>query len=155
MRDKDTVIRLPHSDTDPRVSVTIKDEGLTLVLFFVAADVTGKGPLLELRLEPDADKPFEPWHLMPRLPLYLQYARAAIAWRDNDALAAMRALREAGATRRGLNDDFYRSVAESYDSLIAEGEQHPVKALAAMQPVDISTASRWIKEARRRGFIRG
>jgi hypothetical protein len=59
-----------------------------------------------------------------------------------------------GATRRGLDADFYKLVAESYKALVAEGEEHPVKALAEMQPVDISTASRWIKEARRRGFIR-
>jgi transposase len=65
------------------------------------------------------------------------------------------ALREMGATKRGLGDYVYRVVAESYKAIVLEGEQHPVKALAEMHIVDISTASRWISEAKRRGLIDG
>ena len=34
-----------------------------------------------------------------------------------------------------------------------EGEPHPVKALSEFHHVTISAASRWVKEARRRGYI--
>jgi transposase len=62
-------------------------------------------------------------------------------------------LREIGTTRRGLGDEFYRLVAQSYRAFAAEAEPYPVKALAEMHHVVISTASRWINEAKRRGYI--
>jgi hypothetical protein len=74
--------------------------------------------------------------------------RAAHAARDDE----MRRLRKAGTTRRGLSDDFYRLVAESYLVLVVKGEP-PVTALAVRQDVDKSTASRWIDGARTRGFL--
>ncbi len=155
MLDKDTHVRSPHSRSDRRLSVAMKEAGSTLTLFFpLETGWSGEAELLELRLEPDDGTRFEPWRLVPRLPLYLQYARATLAHRHDDVSAALRALRELGATRRGLGDDFYSLVAQSYEALVAEGERHPVKALAEMQPVDISTASRWIKEARGRGLIK-
>jgi hypothetical protein len=154
MLHRNTHVRSPHSDSDLRLSVVMKEAGATLTLFFpLDTGWAGESELLELRLEPDNGTPFEPWRLVPRLPLYLQYARATLADRRDDMAAALRALRDAGATRRGLGDDFDSLVAQSYGALVAEGERHPVKALAEMQPVDISTASRWIKEARRRGLI--
>jgi hypothetical protein len=168
MLDRDTIIRSPHAATvtrrggkthrethDPRISVAVQERGATLTLFFdTDSAFTGEAPLLEIRLEPPASgQPFEPWRLMPRLPLYLQYARASLAHKNDDATGALRALRQITAAGRGLSDDFLRLVAESYKALVAEGEPYPVKALAEMQPVDKSTASRWIKEARARGFI--
>jgi hypothetical protein len=89
----------------------------------------------------------------PRSPLYLQYARAAMTDNDDDWTGSLRALREIGATRRGLGDEFYRQIGSNYAAITAEGEPHPVKALAEMHHVVISTASRWITEARRRGYI--
>ena len=154
MLHRDTHVRSPHSNGDRRLSVAMKEDGATLTLFFpLETGWSGESELFEVRLEPDNGTPFEPWRLMPRLPLYVQYARATLADRRDDMAAALRALREAGTTRRGLGDDFYGLVAQSYGALVAEGERHPVKALAEMQPVDISTASRWIKEAKRRGLI--
>jgi hypothetical protein len=168
MRDSETVVRYPHEATvtrrggkkhvevhDPRTSVTMKDLDCEVVLFFEGADFSGDAPLLEVSIRPTTGaKAFQPWRFMPRLPRYLQYARATIAHREGDAVAALRALREAGSTRRGLGDEFYRAVADEYRALVAEGEPHPVKALAASQPVDISTASRWITETRRRGYLK-
>jgi hypothetical protein len=168
MRDSETIIRSPHSATvtrvkgkrhvevhDPRLSVSIVESGAVLTLFFPAeTGWTGEAEPLEIKITPhEGADPFEPWRLMPRLPLYLSYARASLAHRENDIHAAMQALRALGSSRRGLGDEFYRLIAQSYEALVAEGEQHPVKALAKMQPVDISTASRWIKEARRRGYL--
>jgi hypothetical protein len=167
LRDADTVIQVPHAVTrtrarnksetridDPRTSVTMRDRGLEIVLFFEGGDLSGDAPLLEVRILPDSGRAFEPWRLAPRLPLYLSYARAAMAGRANDARAALRALRAMGVGRRGLPDDFFAAVAEQYNALVADGELYPITALAEMQPVAVSTASRWVKEARRRGLVK-
>jgi hypothetical protein len=153
MLDSETVIRTPHSDDDTRTSVSIKSHGCELVLFF--DDPGRQGPLRELRLLPDSAelKPRVMRQFASQSPLYVQYARAAMTENDDDWRGSLQALRELGATRRGLGDEFYKLVAQTYRALVAAGEPHPVKALAEMQPVDISTASRWIKEARRRDLI--
>lgn len=167
MRDRDTVIRNPHDATaireggktrwvthDPRVSVEIQEEGAAVTLFFDPdRALAGDAPLLEVRLTPTAGGEFAPWKLLPELPKYTAYARASLTWDTDGAGAALRALRKVNRTRRGMSDDQLRAVAESYESLIAEGEQHPVKALAALQHVDKSTASRWISAARARGLL--
>jgi hypothetical protein len=167
MLDRDTVIRSPHAAThvrkdgrtvtqvdDPRVSVTMQEEGATLALFFDRERAwAGDAPLLEVRLTPTAGGVFEPWRLLPTLPLQLQYARASLAHDRDNVAAALRALRQVTTTRRGLSDDFLRLVAELYGSLVAEGESYPVKALAAAQHVDKSTASRWVSAARKRGLL--
>jgi hypothetical protein len=166
MLDRNTVIRHPHEPgelrngkrephPDPRVSVTIQDDNATVALFFDAATAFGgEAPLLEVRLTPpDSDEPFEPHQATVRLPLHVRYARASLRHDRADIKAALRALREVDVTRRGLSADFLRTVAQIHDSLIAEGEPHPVKALAAMQQVDKSTASRWISAARSRGYL--
>jgi hypothetical protein len=168
MRDRDTVIRFPHASTvsrkggkkhvevhDPRCSVAMLEGGVKLTLFFPEeSGLSGDAEPVEIRLEPHDSQPFDPWRLMPKLPLYVSYARASIAWRFDDAGRALRALREIGTTRRGHDDGFYKAVGELHAALVDHGEPHPVKALAEMQPVDISTASRWISEARRRGYLR-
>jgi hypothetical protein len=87
------------------------------------------------------------------LPLHTRYARASLTWKHEGAAAALRALQGVDERRRGLSDDRLRVVAEIYEGLVAEGERHPVKALAAMQHVDKSTASRWITAARQRGLL--
>lgn len=167
MDGRDTMISVPHAVTrtrkngktetridDPRVSVAMQEDGATLTLFFDRERaLAGDAPLLEIRLEPPASGKFEPWRLLPNLPLHLQYARASLAWRHDDANAALRALRQVSSTRRGLSDDFLRLVARLYEGLVAEGEPYPAKALAKMQHADKSTVSRWIKAARERGLL--
>jgi hypothetical protein len=167
VRDRDTVIRSPHDATaireggktrwvkqDPRVSVEMQEEGATVTLFFdPERALAGDAPLLEVRLTPTAGGEFAPWKLMAKLPIYTAYARASLTWETESAAAALRALRRVNITRRGMSDDQFRAVAETYESLIAEGERYPVKALAALQDVDKSTASRWISAARARGFL--
>ena len=167
VRDRDTVIRRPHDAIatrkagvttravhDPRTSVAMQEEGATVTLFFdPEAALAGDAEVLEIRLTPAQTGDFEPWRLMPRLPLYLQYARASLAWEHDDAAAALRALRKAGSTRRGLSDDFLRIVAQEYSALVEAGERYPIKALAAAQHADKSTASRWVSAARARGFL--
>lgn len=154
MLDSETIIRWQHDpDTDPRTSVSMKTHGCELVLFF--DDPGRQGPLRELRLLPDSAElePSVVRRFAPQAPLYVQYARAAMTDDDEGWVGSLQALREIGATRRGLGDEFFKVVARGYTALVAEGEPHPVKALAEMHHVVISTASRWIKEARRRGYI--
>jgi hypothetical protein len=162
--DTETVVRVPHDAVarvkdgkkrvdvrDPRVSVEMHDQGCTVLLFFESMALDAQ--LLEVRILPDAPV-FEPFSVMPRAGLYARYARAALAHKHGDAEAALRALRGAGATRRGLSPEFYRQIAEQYNGLIAEGVRHPVKTLAEMQHVKISTASRWITKARELDYLK-
>jgi len=153
--DADTVIRSPHSATDPRTSVSMKTLGLELVAFF--DDHGRQGPIREVRLLPPGDdKELEPGALRefaPRWPLYANYARAAMTSADGDWQSSLLALREIGTTRRGLPPEHFRRVAAGYRALLAEGERHPVKALSEIHHVTISTASRWITETRNRGLL--
>jgi hypothetical protein len=167
MRDRDTEIRHPHDSTvtreggrkqvridDPRVSVSMQEEGATLTLFFEPDTAwTGEAPLLEVRLSPTTGGTFEPWRLLPTIPHYLQYARASLARDRGDVVAALNALQRVNAPRRGLDADFLRDVGAYYKRIVDEGERYPIKALAAMQHVDKSTASRWVAAARARGFL--
>lgn len=166
--DKQTVIRVPHDETvtrpdgpggekhrevhDPRTSVTMPTPGGELTLFFdPMRDDAGAadGALNEVRLVPSS----EPWRLLPRLPLYLNYARAVAAFRRDDKVAALRALRDAGSGVRGHGEDFYRGVAALYQSLVVAGEPSPIKTIAESQPVSIGAASKWVTRARELGFI--
>ncbi len=51
-----------------------------------------------------------------------------------------------------LGDDHYREVAAIYSEAHAAG-QPPVVAVQRQKPASYSTASRWVTEARRRGFL--
>jgi hypothetical protein len=54
---------------------------------------------------------------------------------------------------RQIPDSFYRLLGEQYRVHVEAGEQHLVKAIAARRDVDKSTASKWLAEARRRGYL--
>ena len=54
--------------------------------------------------------------------------------------------------RRGRPDDFYREVARAYLDL-AQTSTRPASELAETRRVPVTTTHRWIKEARRRGFL--
>ena len=53
---------------------------------------------------------------------------------------------------RGYPDAFYDSVATAYRSLVATTPK-PVAELAFANEVPVTTAQRWVKEARRRGLL--
>lgn len=151
----ETVAYAPRawSETEDRVVVSMKSHGCELLVFFT--DLSGEGPIQEFRLLPDSSE-LEPKTLRqfaPQAPLYVQHARAMIRWDRGEIAETAAALRTIGATRRGLGDDFYKLVAQNYEALVAEGERHPIKALAEMHHVVVSTTSRWVTEARNRGLI--
>jgi hypothetical protein len=149
-------------DGPPTAVVTHR--GCQLVLRFAPEDFRGEGQLQELRLLPGS-KQLGPRHLRqfaPQAELYLAYARSAmrifgpegtVESRRENFRGAADALRQIGGPGRGLSDQFYRTIAKNYAALVAEGEPHPIKALKEIHHVTISAASRWVKEARRRGYI--
>ena len=49
-------------------------------------------------------------------------------------------------------DSFYQQVAKTYSHL-ARGSNRPAAELAEANEVPVTTAHRWVKEARRRGFL--
>lgn len=58
---------------------------------------------------------------------------------------------ERPGTRR-LTDDFYKDVARAYGAAVAAGH-NPRKALAEASATPADTVARWIREARRRGYL--
>jgi hypothetical protein len=58
----------------------------------------------------------------------------------------------AAGGRRGRPDVFYRDVARAYIDL-AQTSPRPAAELAEAHDVPVTTAHRWIKESRRRGFL--
>lgn len=50
---------------------------------------------------------------------------------------------------RGYGDTFYKAIAAEYRAT----ERRPGRHIAEMNDVPLSTAYRWIKEARQRGFL--
>jgi hypothetical protein len=149
-------------------TVVVAHRGCRLVLRFAAGDAHGEGNVQELRLLPDTSK-LEARVLRrfaPNAELYLAYARAAMRWLEptdtpqeridkHERFArAAQPLRDIGGPGRGLRDAFYANIAEQYRALVAEGEPHPIKTLGAIHHVTISAASRWVKGARDRGYIK-
>lgn len=147
-------------ERDPKtggVWATSTVNGMRLRMLF--GDWTGEGDVLKLRIAPLAKKgslrPEMMRYVGKRYAVLVEHARASIAGRKGDSTAAVRALRAAGRTARGLGDQHYQLVAEQYVTLVKNGERAPIKALAALNHVTISAASRWVKEARRRGYLTG
>lgn len=55
-------------------------------------------------------------------------------------------------TGRNYGDHFYQAVATAY-SLLAQNVTNPVTTLAEANEVPLSTVQRWVREARRRGYL--
>jgi len=72
-------------------------------------------------------------------------------WETSDPAAAV-ARRRPEPPGRGRPDLFYRDVATVYLDY-AQGSHRPAADLAERHDVPVTTAHRWIKEARRRGFL--
>jgi hypothetical protein len=68
------------------------------------------------------------------------------------ALAVVRAAPAGPGRLRGRPDVFYRQVADVYLEFAAASAR-PARDLADRHGVPVSTAHRWVKEARRRGFL--
>lgn len=147
--------RLASFFPDEGAGAIIRERGCELVLHFASTEPDA--PLLALRLGPDRRgerlEPSKAREFVPQIDLYMATARAALSWNADDFRAAAEALREIGRPGRGFSPDFSRLIATHYKALVAEGEKYPVKALADYYHVTISAASRWVTEARRRGYL--
>jgi hypothetical protein len=53
---------------------------------------------------------------------------------------------------RGYSDSFYDAVAGGYQALVASSSR-PISDLAESNDVPLTTAQRWVREARRRGKL--
>jgi hypothetical protein len=68
-------------------------------------------------------------------------------WQTTDPHRAITRARRANKT-----DIFYQQIAEVYLDL-AQGSHRPASDIADTHGVPVTTAHRWVKEARRRGFL--
>jgi hypothetical protein len=143
-----------YGNPEKGADVVIKERGCALILRFEGR--TGDAPLIELRIGPEKGRGLEPTkakEFVPRIEDYVAVARAALEW-DLDAVReAAEVLRQAARPGRGHSPDFFRLIAIDYKNLVAAGEKAPVKALGKRHHVEISAASRWLTEARRRGYL--
>jgi hypothetical protein len=74
-------------------------------------------------------------------------------WEEPERPAAATASGPArGARPRGRPDEFYAEVADTYRQL-AQSSRRPAGDMAARYEVPVTTVHRWVKEARRRGFL--
>jgi len=163
MRDRDTEIRIPYEakvtrrngkkhveEIDPRLGVTLYEYGCALTFFFPPGGIDTRGEPLEIRIKQVGDNP-QPWRLVYRYFDYLGYVRAACAFDREGAAKALRLLQQQRRPRH--DDEFFGIVRDLYVQLLNEGERRPITEFAARVGRDVSTASRWIAEARRRGLL--
>jgi hypothetical protein len=161
---------------DPRITVTLEESGtpwpIRLHFLDVADEKTGEReyvhvgfelgerfdfepgtPSIQLAEEPEPLDPVALKRIANNYVSYLEFARHAIVLEQEGMTGALRRLRPGRKPAR-LTDDFYRLIADDFRAR-REGTSAPLKELAGAHHVDVSTASRWVKEARRRGYLEG
>jgi hypothetical protein len=152
MLDSETTVFL--GDGPPRVHM--RERGWDVIMVFgEPVERLGDGDLVEVRLVPDSSAPDRAnlSELMPRGALYEKYARATMQHKFGESRALLEAILETRKPRSALPDEFYRAIATTHSALLTTGERHPIKAIATMHAKTISAASRWVTEAKRRGYI--
>ncbi len=150
----------------PTPTAVITHRGCQLVIRFADAnDTAGAGALWKVEVLPEGEtlEARDVRQFVPQFNFYLAYARAAMRIlgsmegspeeRWEEYARSIEPLRQLGGPGRSLPDGFYRRIADNYRDLIADGEKHPVKALAEAHHVTIGAASRWIKGARDRQYL--
>ncbi len=55
--------------------------------------------------------------------------------------------------RKGHHPHHYLNIAASYRDLVSQGEPHPIAKIALQRNVSRNTASGWVREARKRGYL--
>jgi len=169
-------VRHPGVGTnDPRIAVTLQEAGTPWPIRFYFLNISDdehpehreylhvgfelgehfaseRGtPLVPLAEEPEPLDPIAVQRIASNYASYLEVARHAIVLDQEGMTGAIQRLRPGRKPAR-LTDDFYRLIADDFRAR-REVTSAPLKELAAAQHVDISTASRWVKEARRRGYL--
>jgi hypothetical protein len=171
----DISVRFPGVQArDPRITITLQELGTPWPIRFHFLSIedteTGEHEYVHVGFELGERFDFEPGtpsHRLTEDPVrldpvalqriasnyasYVELARHTIVLEQEGMSGALRRLRPGRKPAR-LTDDFYRLVAADFRTR-REGTSAPLKELAAAHHVDISTASRWVKEARRRGHL--
>jgi DNA-binding MarR family transcriptional regulator len=88
------------------------------------------------------------------LPVYTAYAHAVIEMDRAGLSRTLEILNQIGTTRRGLPGKHFRFIANEYETRVREGDKAPITSIAEAHDVKKSTASGWVKEAKRRGYIK-
>jgi hypothetical protein len=155
---------LEHEFPNGPPTTVVEHRGLQLVLRFGEGDLAGEGPVREICIRPDT-LPLESGalQLMPSAPFYFQLARRHMALLGSDEglpedrwarfQEAFEPFQKVAGPGRALPDQHYQLLGEEYKTLVEERNPHPVKSIAARHGVKISTASKWLKETRRRGYL--
>jgi hypothetical protein len=159
-----TLVRVPHRRDDPRISVEVWDDAYDLPVRVFFRDMGADAPVVGVEIG-GAQHPDTPLtltqigHVFRQLPLYQEYAKAEMRVWDMETLAPserarlLDVLNQIGSTRRGKPGSFYRIVGDEYAALVRAGDPAPINSIAANHGVNKSTASRWVKEAKRQGHI--
>ncbi len=145
---------------DPRVCVEIIDDAFALPIRLYFADL-GKDPELvgvEIGSEHQPQTPLKRAqiaHLGRQLPILTAFARAEINYFNDPAAVAplLEVLNEVGTTRRGKPGRFYKVIGAEYSTRVREGDPAPITSLAEAHGVNKSSASRWVKQAKIRGYV--
>jgi DNA-binding MarR family transcriptional regulator len=169
---RETTVRIPHRTIrdkrghvfddvvdDERVSVTLWDDSFPLPIRLYFKHHGVNPPLLGFELGDEAHRrttlePAQAVRIAKNLPVYISYAHAILLMDRANVKRALEILNEIGTTRRGLPGRFLRIVADEYMTRVRQGDSAPITSIAEAHAVDKSTASRWVKEGRRRGFIK-
>jgi hypothetical protein len=157
--------------TDPRNTVTLREEGTPwpIRFHFLRLGDTEKPDWVELvNVGFEIGERFDEGQLetMPT-PIdavtlqriannygsYLEIARQALVLDREGREGAIKRLRGPSRKPARLTDDFYRLIAADYKAHRQAGG-HPGKELAVKYSTHAGNVSKWLKEARRRGFIR-
>lgn len=84
---------------------------------------------------------------------YVCRAREVLLWPIEKAVAEAAEARSRTLKGRGHETGFYKLVAEQYREFVNRSER-PTSSIAAAHGVSRSTASRWVRRARKLGFLR-
>ena len=91
-------------------------------------------------------------HVAERWERFVSVARSALEFSISEAARETGTLRARGRGRRGLPDEFFRGIADQYRQAHARNNR-PTSAIAEAHDVSRSTASNWVAEARKRGYL--
>jgi hypothetical protein len=159
--------------TDPRITVTLREPGTPWPIRLHFLDLRDTDDeawsarvnvgfelgenydgILEYETAPEPLDPMTVARIASRYTSYLRIAEEVIALDRGGAVEAVRQLRGPGVKPARLSDDFYRLIGADYEQRRASGVSAPLQELADAHHVDKSTASRWVKTAKQRGYVR-
>jgi hypothetical protein len=157
--------------TDPRNTVTLREAGTPWPIRFhflrlgdtekpdwvelvnVGFEIGERFEVGQLETIPDPVDAVALQRIASSYGSYLEIARQALVLDREGTEGAINRLRGPGRKPARLTDDFYRLIAAEYETHRQAGG-HPGKELAAKYSTHPGNVSKWLKEARARGYIK-